>query len=122
MDPSVITSRSLTLVCEFSRPRMYWATCGTSSTRSRRVWSLDAIAAECSKADRGCRPVQTYRVPPAAVPAVGGPVGRWSGRSAAELEDFATDAGLEVETVAGDYDLGPLGSGGDRAIVVTRKA
>jgi SAM-dependent methyltransferase len=42
--------------------------------------------------------------------------------SAAELEDFATDAGLEVETVAGDYDLGPLGSGGDRAIVVTRKA
>jgi len=41
--------------------------------------------------------------------------------SAAELEDFATAAGLEVETVAGDYDLGPLGSGGDRAVVVARK-
>jgi SAM-dependent methyltransferase len=41
--------------------------------------------------------------------------------SAAELEDFATSAGFEVETVAGDYDLGPLGSGGDRAIVVARK-
>lgn len=41
--------------------------------------------------------------------------------SAAELEDFATTAGLEVETVAGDYDLGALGSGGDRAIVIARK-
>jgi SAM-dependent methyltransferase len=41
--------------------------------------------------------------------------------SADELSDFATGAGLEVETVAGDYDLGPLGSGGDRAIVVARK-
>ncbi|HEX5015613.1 MAG TPA: class I SAM-dependent methyltransferase [Candidatus Limnocylindrales bacterium] len=41
--------------------------------------------------------------------------------SAAELEDFATSAGLEVETVAGDYDLGPLGAGGDRAIVVAHK-
>ena len=42
--------------------------------------------------------------------------------SADELHDFATQAGLEVETVAGDYDLGPLGSGGDRAIVVAQKA
>ena len=41
--------------------------------------------------------------------------------SADELADFATAAGLEVETVAGDYDLGSLGSGGDRAIVVARK-
>ena len=41
--------------------------------------------------------------------------------SADELTDFATSAGLEVETVAGDYDLGPLGSGGDRAILVARK-
>jgi SAM-dependent methyltransferase len=41
--------------------------------------------------------------------------------SADELQDFATLAGLEVETVAGDYDLGPLGSGGDRAIVIARK-
>jgi SAM-dependent methyltransferase len=41
--------------------------------------------------------------------------------SAAELADFATAAGLEVETVAGDYDLGPLGAGGDRATVVARK-
>ena len=41
--------------------------------------------------------------------------------SADELTDFATSAGLEVETVAGDYDLGPLGSGGDRAILVAHK-
>jgi len=41
--------------------------------------------------------------------------------SADELKDFATSAGLEVETVAGDYDLGPLGSGGDRAILVAHK-
>jgi SAM-dependent methyltransferase len=41
--------------------------------------------------------------------------------SAAELGDFAIAAGLEVETIAGDYDLGPLGGGGDRAIVVGRK-
>ena len=31
--------------------------------------------------------------------------------SADELTDFATSAGLEVETVAGDYDLEPLGLG-----------
>ena len=41
--------------------------------------------------------------------------------SSGELEDFATDAGLEVETIAGDYDLGQLGSGGDRAIIVARR-
>jgi SAM-dependent methyltransferase len=41
--------------------------------------------------------------------------------SADELADFASQAGLEVETVGGDYDLGALGSGGDRAIVVARK-
>ena len=38
--PSVRTSSSLTRACALSRPRMYWATCGTSSTMSRRVWSL----------------------------------------------------------------------------------
>ena len=31
------TSSSLTAACAFSRPRMYCATCGTSSTMSRRV-------------------------------------------------------------------------------------
>jgi SAM-dependent methyltransferase len=41
--------------------------------------------------------------------------------SSGELRDFATDAGLEVETIAGDYDLGPLGSGGDRAIIIARR-
>src|SRR4051812_47653211 len=43
--PSVMTSRSLTALWAFSRPRMYCATCGTSSTSRRRVWSLDAIGA-----------------------------------------------------------------------------
>jgi SAM-dependent methyltransferase len=57
----------------------------------------------------------------------GDPVVRWVRRdvlrlvSADELRDFATAAGLEVETVAGDYDLGPLGGSGDRAFVIARK-
>lgn len=57
----------------------------------------------------------------------GEPAARWVRRdtlrlvSSGELEDFATDAGLEVETIAGDYDLGQLGSGGDRAIIVARR-
>jgi SAM-dependent methyltransferase len=41
--------------------------------------------------------------------------------SAGELDDFATAAGLEIETLAGDYDLEPLGSAGDRGIVVARR-
>ncbi len=41
--------------------------------------------------------------------------------SADELHDFATGAGLDVETLAGDYDLGPLGGGSDRAILVARR-
>ena len=59
--------------------------------------------------------------------AAGESTGRWIRRdvlrlvSADELRDFATAAGLEVETVAGDYDLGPLGAGNDRAIVVATK-
>jgi SAM-dependent methyltransferase len=57
----------------------------------------------------------------------GGPTARWVRRdvlrlvSADELQDFATQAGLEVETVAGDYDLGQLGGGNDRAILVARR-
>src|SRR5262245_37337860 len=59
--------------------------------------------------------------------AQGGEVVRWIRRdvlrlaSADELRDFATGAGLEVETVAGDYDLGPLGGSADRAILVARR-
>ena len=41
--------------------------------------------------------------------------------SADELRDFAESAGLEVETLAGDYDLEPLGPGSERAIVVARR-
>jgi hypothetical protein len=57
----------------------------------------------------------------------GGSTARWVRRdvlrlvSADELQDFATQAGLEVETVAGDYDLGSLGGGNDRAILVARR-
>jgi SAM-dependent methyltransferase len=42
--------------------------------------------------------------------------------SADELRDHAEAAGLEVETVAGTYDLDPIGPGSDRAIVVARRA
>jgi hypothetical protein len=38
-----------------------------------------------------------------------------------ELEDHATDAGLEVESVAGDYDLSPFWPGTDRAILILRR-
>ena len=57
----------------------------------------------------------------------GAPPIRWVRRdtlrlmSADELADFARDAALEVETLAGDYDLGPLGGGADRAILIARR-
>jgi len=38
--------------------------------------------------------------------------------TADELGGFAEDAGLVVETIAGDYGLGPIGPGSDRAILV----
>jgi SAM-dependent methyltransferase len=41
--------------------------------------------------------------------------------SADDLADMAVAAGLEVETLAGDYELGELGSGAERAVLVARK-
>lgn len=41
--------------------------------------------------------------------------------SADELSDFAESAGLEVETLAGGYDLELLGPGSERAIVIARR-
>jgi SAM-dependent methyltransferase len=41
--------------------------------------------------------------------------------SADELRDFAERAGLEVETLAGGYDLEPLGPGSERAIIIARR-
>ncbi|HET7028422.1 MAG TPA: class I SAM-dependent methyltransferase [Candidatus Limnocylindrales bacterium] len=38
-----------------------------------------------------------------------------------DLVAFAAAAGLEVETLAGDYELGPFGPGSERAIFVARK-
>jgi SAM-dependent methyltransferase len=58
----------------------------------------------------------------------GGPVHRWVRRdrlrlvSADELRGFAEEAGLTIETLAGGYDLGPLGPGSERAVVVAIKA
>jgi SAM-dependent methyltransferase len=40
--------------------------------------------------------------------------------SADELRGFAEDAGLEVEILAGAYDLSPLGPTSDRAVLVAR--
>jgi SAM-dependent methyltransferase len=54
----------------------------------------------------------------------GGPVGRWMRTdrlrlvSADELRGLAEDAGLEVELVAGGYDLEPIGPGSERAVLV----
>jgi SAM-dependent methyltransferase len=41
--------------------------------------------------------------------------------SADELREFAVDAGLEVELLAGDYGLGPMGPGSERAVLVAAK-
>lgn len=38
-----------------------------------------------------------------------------------ELVAFAEAAGMSVETLAGDYDLGPLGTGAERVVMVARK-
>lgn len=38
-----------------------------------------------------------------------------------ELAWFAEEAGLEVEVIAGGYDLGPLGPGSERAVLVARR-
>ena len=35
-----------------------------------------------------------------------------------ELERFATDAGLDVNTVAGDYEMGHFGMDSDRLVMV----
>jgi SAM-dependent methyltransferase len=57
----------------------------------------------------------------------GAPARRWVRRdrlrlvSADELRAFAEDAGLVVELVAGDYGLGPMGPGSDRAILIAIK-
>jgi SAM-dependent methyltransferase len=38
-----------------------------------------------------------------------------------ELVGFAKDAGLEIDRLAGDHDLGPLEPGSDRVVLVARK-
>jgi SAM-dependent methyltransferase len=59
-------------------------------------------------------------------PAAGGPVHRTVRVdqmrlvSAAELERFATDSGLVVETLAGDHQVMPFGPGAERAVLVCR--
>lgn len=58
----------------------------------------------------------------------GGPTKRWVRRdrlqlvTAGELRDFAESAGLTVELLAGDYDMGPLGPGSERAVLVAIKS
>jgi SAM-dependent methyltransferase len=41
--------------------------------------------------------------------------------AADELAGFAEDAGLRVELVAGGYDLGPLGPGSERAVLIAER-
>jgi hypothetical protein len=38
-----------------------------------------------------------------------------------ELAAFAGSAGLEIEAMAGDWELGPLEAGADRVVLVARK-
>ena len=57
----------------------------------------------------------------------GAPARRWVRRdrlrllSANELRGFAEEAGLVVEMVAGDYGLGPMGPGSERAVLIAVK-
>ena len=57
----------------------------------------------------------------------GTPARRWVRRdrlrllSADELRGFAEDAGLVVELMAGDYGLGPMGPGSERAVLIAVK-
>jgi SAM-dependent methyltransferase len=57
----------------------------------------------------------------------GAPTDRWVRRdrlrlvSVNELRGFAEAAGLVIELVAGDYELGPMGPGSDRAILIAVK-
>ena len=57
----------------------------------------------------------------------GDPTRRWIRRdrfrlvSSVELRSFADDAGLTVETVAGDLDLGPLVPGSERAVLIAQR-
>lgn len=57
----------------------------------------------------------------------GAPARRWVRRdrlrlvSADELRSFAEDAGLTVELLSGDYGLGPMGPGSERAILIAAK-
>ena len=39
-----------------------------------------------------------------------------------DLRSYAEDAGLEIEQLAGDYDLTPLGPGSERAVLVARRS
>jgi hypothetical protein len=41
--------------------------------------------------------------------------------SADELRGYAEDAGLTVELLAGSYDMGPMGPGSERAILLAVK-
>ena len=58
----------------------------------------------------------------------GGPGTRWIRQdrlrlvSADELRAFADDAGLRVELVAGGYDLGRIGPGSERAVLIAERA
>ena len=62
-----------------------------------------------------------------AAPPDGGPSRRWVRTERLrlvrpdELEALVRDAGLEVESLAGDYGLGPLAPDSERAIVVARR-
>jgi SAM-dependent methyltransferase len=57
----------------------------------------------------------------------GGAPARWTRTDAMRLLDagelaaMAEDAGLEIEQLAGDYELTPLGPGSDRAVLVARR-
>ncbi len=39
-----------------------------------------------------------------------------------DLRSYAENAGLEIEQLAGDYDLAPLGPGSERAVLVARRS
>lgn len=58
----------------------------------------------------------------------GGPIARWTRKDrlrlldGADLRTFVEDAGLEVEAVAGDPDMGPLDADAERVVIVAHRS
>ena len=87
---------------------------GHDVTKTLAAWydhvrRLVTLTTFFDEGDQGSAPVRWTRVDPLRLIGVD------------ELVGYATDAGLEVDRLAGGHDLGPLEPGSDRVVLVARK-